>query len=88
MLRQFVKILQEDMRMATTKMDLTGLKCPQPAMKIASIIMSMKPGDIIEADADCDTFEADVRGVCARWKKTILGFKMKTPTVKSVMIQI
>ncbi len=74
--------------MAIHKMDLTGLKCPQPAMKIASVIMSLKAGDIIEADADCSTFEADVRGVCARWKKSILGFKMKSETVKTVMIQV
>ncbi len=73
--------------MATTKLILTGLKCPQPAMKIASIIMSLKPGDMIEADADCSTFEADIRGVCARWKKTILSVKV-SGSVKTVMIQI
>jgi len=73
--------------MATTKLNLTGLKCPQPAMKIASIIMSLKPGDMIEADADCSTFEDDIRGVCARWKKTILSVKV-SGSVKTVMIQI
>lgn len=83
-----MKQQKENLLMATTKLDLTGLKCPQPSMKIASVIMSLKPGDIIEADADCDTFESDVRGVCARWKKVILGVKMKTKTVKTIMIQI
>jgi TusA-related sulfurtransferase len=57
-------------------------------MKIASLILALKPGDIIEADADCDTFESDVRGVCTRWKKVILGVKMKSKTVKTIMIQI
>jgi tRNA 2-thiouridine synthesizing protein A len=74
--------------MATVKMDLTGLKCPQPAMKVASQMMSLKPGDVIEAVADCDTFENDVRGVCKRWNKVLLAVRDIGGGKKMAQVQI
>lgn len=35
----------------------------------------MKPGEILEAVADCPSFETDVRGWCQRTKKTLLWIK-------------
>jgi tRNA 2-thiouridine synthesizing protein A len=35
-------------RMTVTKLDLTGLKCPLPALKTRKALMELKPGDRIE----------------------------------------
>ncbi len=34
--------------MVTTKLDLTGLKCPLPALKTGKALRSVKPGDRLE----------------------------------------
>jgi tRNA 2-thiouridine synthesizing protein A len=34
--------------MITTKLDLTGLKCPLPALKTRKALKSVKPGDRLE----------------------------------------
>ena len=34
--------------MAHTKLDLTGLKCPLPALKTRKALKSLKPGDRLE----------------------------------------
>src|SRR5258708_15422971 len=35
-------------RMTTTKLDITGLKCPLPALKTRKALKSVKPGDLLE----------------------------------------
>lgn len=61
--------------MAIHVLDAKGLKCPQPTLKITVMAVKMKPGDVIEAVADCATFEKDVRDWCARSKKILLWIK-------------
>ena len=34
--------------MTTTKLDLTGLKCPLPALKTRKALKALKPGDWLE----------------------------------------
>ena len=34
--------------MTTTKLDLTGLKCPLPALKTRKALKVLKPGDFLE----------------------------------------
>jgi tRNA 2-thiouridine synthesizing protein A len=34
--------------MSTTKLDLTGLKCPLPALKTRKALKSILPGDFLE----------------------------------------
>ena len=34
--------------MTTTKLDLTGLKCPLPALKTRKALKSLRPGDLLE----------------------------------------
>ncbi len=58
--------------MALHLLDASGLKCPQPILKIAVKSPSMQPGDILEVIGDCPTFENDVRVWCARLKKTLI----------------
>jgi tRNA 2-thiouridine synthesizing protein A len=35
-------------RMTVTKLDLTGLKCPLPALKTRKALKALKPGDLLE----------------------------------------
>jgi len=35
-------------RMTTTKLDLSGLKCPLPALKTRKALKALKPGDLLE----------------------------------------
>ena len=58
--------------MAIKKIDASGLKCPQPVLKIAAASADLKEGDTLEVLADCPTFEKDVRHWCERTKKTLL----------------
>jgi tRNA 2-thiouridine synthesizing protein A len=34
--------------MTTTKLDLTGLKCPLPALKTRKALKALRPGDVLE----------------------------------------
>jgi tRNA 2-thiouridine synthesizing protein A len=58
--------------MSVIKLDTTGLKCPQPVLKIAAKSADMKQGDILEVIGDCPTFERDIRAWCKRLKKTLI----------------
>ena len=55
-----------------SKLDTTGLKCPEPVLKIAVKSADMRTGDVLEVIGDCPTFENDVRIWCKRIKKTLL----------------
>lgn len=59
--------------MSTVKLDATGLRCPQPILKITAKSPELSPGDILEVSADCPTFEADVKKWCDRMKRTLLA---------------
>ncbi len=59
--------------MAVKELNALGLRCPQPVLKIASLVPQMQAGDILRATADCPTFEADVRTWAERMKKTVLA---------------
>jgi tRNA 2-thiouridine synthesizing protein A len=73
--------------MATLTLDAKGLRCPQPVLKIAAMLPEIKPGDILEVEADCPTFEDDVRKWCARMKKTLLAVNQTGPAAKKAQIQ-
>jgi tRNA 2-thiouridine synthesizing protein A len=73
--------------MATTKIDATGLKCPQPILKITAALPKLAPGEILEVSGDCPTFEQDVRKWCDRMKKTLLAIRPEGDA-KVVQIQI
>ncbi len=63
--------------MAEKSIDAKGLRCPQPVLKIAAKMPEMKAGDILVVEADCPTFEEDVRKWCDRMKKTLLAVNTK-----------
>jgi len=72
---------------AIKQLDATGLKCPQPIMKIAVISPDMKSGDILEVVGDCPTFETDVRVWCSRLKKTLLFVREEAGYRKIIQIR-
>ena len=43
-----VRPLRHVWGMTTTKLDLTGLKCPLPALKTRKALKALKPGDLLE----------------------------------------
>jgi TusA-related sulfurtransferase len=49
--------------------------------------MSLKKGDVLEAVADCPSFEMDVRNWCGRSKHTLLWVKPEG-TCKRVQVSI
>lgn len=53
-------------------LDASGLKCPQPILKLSAISPTIKAGEILEMIGDCPTFEKDVTVWCSRLKKTLL----------------
>jgi tRNA 2-thiouridine synthesizing protein A len=57
--------------MAIETLDMLGMKCPQPVLKIAVKAPDMEPGEILEVLGDCPTFERDVRVWCERLGKTL-----------------
>ena len=61
--------------MAIQTIDARGLKCPQPTLKITTMAVKLKPGDVLEVTADCATFEKDVRDWCTRSKKVLLWIR-------------
>ena len=43
-----LRLLRHVRDMTTTKLDLTGLKCPLPALKTRKALKSVAPGDFLE----------------------------------------
>lgn len=56
-------------------LDASGLKCPQPILKLSAMSPTIKPGEILEMIGDCPTFEKDVIAWCTRLKKTLLEMR-------------
>jgi tRNA 2-thiouridine synthesizing protein A len=73
--------------MSVVKVDYKGLKCPIPTMEVAKKALHMKEGDVLEAVADCQTFEKDIRGWCERRQKVLLSVKELSGGAKEVQIQ-
>ena len=72
--------------MAKEILDMVGMKCPQPVLKIAVRAPDMNPGDILEVIGDCPTFERDVRVWCQRLKKTFLTIQDEGNGQKRIQI--
>ena len=73
--------------MAIEVLDMLGMKCPQPVLKIAVKAPDMTAGDILEVLGDCPTFEKDVRVWCERLGKVFLSTKDEGNEKKRIQIQ-
>lgn len=68
-------------------LDATGLKCPQPVLKLSVISVEMKAGEILEIVGDCPTFEKDIVAWCNRLKKTLLLMRSEGDNRKHALIR-
>jgi len=50
--------------MAKTTLDLKGMSCPMPIMKVAAAVKKGASGDVFEAVSDDAGFEPDVLAWC------------------------
>jgi tRNA 2-thiouridine synthesizing protein A len=57
------------------RIDASGLRCPQPVLKLAVETAETRPGTVVEITGDCPTFEKDVRTFCERRRKTVLSVR-------------
>ncbi len=74
--------------MATIKMDLKNLRCPQPILKITAKSVSLSSGDIIEVEATCPTFENDIRNWCDKVGKTLVLLQQDEQGVYHCQIRV
>ena len=57
------------------RLDCSGMRCPQPVLRLAVETAEIAPGTIVEIVGDCPTFEKDVRMFCERRRKTFLTIR-------------
>jgi tRNA 2-thiouridine synthesizing protein A len=67
------------------RIDCSGMRCPQPVLKLAVETAETPAGTVVEIVGDCPTFEKDIRTFCERRKKTLLSVR---PDGQKVVIQI
>lgn len=72
--------------MHTELLDTTGLRCPQPTLKLAVTASRMKPGEILAVKGDCPTFEMDVRTWCERLRKSLLVVTRENDGITTITI--
>jgi len=58
--------------MALHTLDVLGLKCPQPVLKVATMAKDIAAGDTVEVLADCESFPKDIVAWCEKTKRTLL----------------
>jgi len=61
--------------MNVQKIDCSGMRCPQPVLKLAVETAETPAGTVVEITGDCPTFEKDVRTYCERRRKTLLAVR-------------
>lgn len=74
--------------MEPKQIDATGLRCPQPLMKLTVVSSEMMPGEILEIVGDCPTFELDVRAWCKRLNKNLLLVRKEDGYRKTIRIRL
>jgi tRNA 2-thiouridine synthesizing protein A len=57
------------------RIDCSGMRCPQPVLKLAVETAETPAGTVVEIVGDCPTFEKDIRTFCDRRKKTLLSVR-------------
>ena len=73
------------MAMNVTRIDCSGMRCPQPVLKLAVETAETTAGTVVEITGDCPTFEKDIRTFCDRRRKTLLTVR---PDGAKTLIQI
>jgi tRNA 2-thiouridine synthesizing protein A len=63
----------------SVRIDCTGMRCPQPVLKLAVETADTPAGSVVEIVGDCPTFEKDIRTFCDRRRKTLLSVRPDGP---------
>jgi len=74
--------------MAVHSLDLKGLKCPGPTLRLTGMWVEFGKGDELEVLADCPTFEHDVKAWCTRTKTVLIWIRDEGNGVKKCKIQL
>ena len=77
-------------RYATVTLDVRGLACPVPSLKMTKAVMKkeVEEGDILEVLADCSTFEQDVKTWCAAMSKVLIFMRDEPENAKRCQVRI
>lgn len=67
-------------------LDTTGLRCPQPVLRLAVLAAKLPRGLIVEILGDCPTFERDIRVWCQRLDRTLLAVHDEIPPTKRIQV--
>jgi tRNA 2-thiouridine synthesizing protein A len=73
--------------MEVFRIDATGLRCPQPVLKLAMDTVNIAKGTVVQIDGDCPTFEADIRAWCDRRGRAVLSVRPLAGEAKAIQIQ-
>lgn len=67
------------------EIDARGLKCPTPTLMMSKTVMTkqVEAGDTLAVQADCATFETDVRSWCEKMKKVLIVYKVEAGIKKA-----
>ena len=57
------------------RLDCSGMRCPQPVLRLAVETAEIAAGTVVEIVGDCPTFEKDIRTFCERRRKTLLSVR-------------
>ena len=58
--------------MARLFLDTSGMKCPLPILKLATMMPRVKTGDVLEIVGDCETFDIDIKKWCTQMGKVLV----------------
>jgi len=73
-------------RALSQELDLTGLRCPVPIVRLMKAVVQLEPGDEIRASANDPAFEADVAAWCRKTGHLLIdiehGDALKTAVIR------
>ena len=69
-------------------LNIVGLRCPLPILRLTLEAVDLKSGDMLEVWGDCPTLERDVRSWCERLGKTLRAVQDAGKGSKKLEIQI
>ena len=67
---------------ADKTLDCTGLFCPMPIVRTKTELDAMKPGEVLEIEADDPGFEKDLPAWCKMTGEIFLGIKKEGNIIK------
>lgn len=71
--------------MARQVVDLTGLKCPLPIVRMNALIKELPVGDELQVTADDPAFRLDIEAWCRRTEHELVAFTVDGPRGTAVV---